>query len=292
MAKAQVKGMSSCLMVLALAIGVASLQGQEAEEERTLGWFYSAELSFVMAGGNAESSTVGMGAGLRRKWAGGELKFETAGLRTESSTKSRRAVGSPDDFEVLEESTSELTAENYWARLRLDRDISDHIFSYTGIGWNRNTFAGINGRWTFVGGSGVIWADGERSRFRTDVGGTVTVQNDVVEADRGTQTFAGLRISWDYLQKLTATTSFTSVLVLDESLADTEDFRADFVNSLLVSISGNLAFRTSFQLLYDNLPSLTTVELESPAGVPTGDSVLTELENVDTLFTVTLVVNF
>ena len=106
------------------------------------------------------------------------------------------------------------------------------------------------------------------------------------------QTFAGLRISWDYLQKLTATTSFTSVLVLDENLADTEDFRADFVNSLLVSISGNLAFRTSFQLLYDNLPSLTVVELESPAGVPTGDSVLTELENVDTLFTVTLVVNF
>ena len=68
--------------------------------------------------------------------------------------------------------------------------------------------------------------------------------------------------------------------------------RGDLTNALSVTISDNLAFRTSLQLLWDKQPSLAGVPLEQPLGTPTGETVFVPLDKLDTVLSVALVANF
>lgn len=263
-----------------------------AQDQKELGWFYSAELTAVFTSGNATVSTFGLGAGLRRVWDRAELSVRGGGLRTESGTTTRTAVGTVEDFQVVEDTDTELTAEHYFVRSRVDHSFSDRFFAYGGVGWERNTFAGFDSRITSVVGVGTTWVEDERTRFKTNYGATYTVQDDIVEDPTTAGSFGGLQLAADFWRRLTATTSFESLLIVDENLAETEDLRADWTNALLIEISEVLAFRASLQLLFDNLPSLATVDLDQPAGTPTGSTVRVPLDEIDTRFTIALVANF
>jgi len=196
----------------------------------------------------------------------------------------RVATGTPDDFEVTEETDTELTAENYFLKTRYDRTVGE-LFLFGGAGWDRNTFAGVENRYAFVGGAGRTWFNTESRRFKTDVGVTYTVQDDVVENPEAADSFLGLRSSLDFFYKLTSTTDFASVLVIDESLDETSDLRADWTGSIAVAMSSRLALKTSLQLLYDNDPAL--------AAVPLGDiEVLAPLKKVDSTLTLAIVAKF
>ena len=70
----------------------------------------------------------------------------------------------------------------------------------------------------------------------------------------------------------------------------TDDFRADWVNSLSVAMSDRLALKTSLQLLFDNKPSLLSLPLVDGGGSPTGTTVFTPSDQVDSVVTLTLVI--
>ena len=147
------------------------------------------------------------------------------------------------------------------------------------------SFAGVDNRYGFVAGAGRAWFSDEAKRLKTDLGLTYTLQDDVVEDPDVDDSFLGLKGSLDYFRKLTGNTDFTSVLVADQNLNETSDIRADWTNSVAVSMSERLAIKTSFQILYDKLPALVAV--------PLGDGeVLTPLGKVDSIFTVAIVANF
>jgi putative salt-induced outer membrane protein YdiY len=136
-----------------------------------------------------------------------------------------------------------------------------------------------------VTGAGRSWFDEDTRRFKTDLGLTYTIQEDVVENPDADDSFVGLRGSYDFFKKLTETTDFTSALIVDENLNATEDLRADWTNSLAVAMSDRLALKASLQLLFDNDPAFTAV--------PLGDTeVLTPLGKTDSVFTVAIVANF
>jgi hypothetical protein len=90
------------------------------DDEREPGWYDQAELSFVLTGGNAEASTLALKNTLERLWATSRLGFHAGALRAESTVSTRFAVGTPDAYEVVEDERTDLTAENYFARLRYD----------------------------------------------------------------------------------------------------------------------------------------------------------------------------
>ncbi len=268
-----------------VAIGVVSAQ----DAEPNLGWADVAELTLVMTGGNAEASTFGFRNELTRTWENAVFSFDAGALRAESTTVTRSAVGSPTSFEVMTESTSVLTAENYYLRGQLDRNLNERTFWYTGGGWERNTFAGVDQRYAGGGGIGTSWVDSEQWTFKTSYGLTMTQQENVVgPAD----SFAGLRVSYDYREKVTSDAEFTTVLVVDENLKDTGDFRADVSNALVVNVSSRLALKVSWQLLYDAQPSLGTVPLVDTEGASTGDTVLSALNKVDNFLTFAVVATF
>lgn len=275
---------------VAITLGLPGAAGAQADST-TWQWENQAELSVVFAGGNAEASTFGAKNVLTGTGPNSSFKLEAGGLRTESSIKTRTATGpTADNYTLVETSRSDVTAESYYVRGRFDRNFSDHTLAFAGAGWERNTFAGISSRYSLVGGAGSRWVSRPDFKFKTDLGVTYTVQDNV--AGNGNDRFMGLRASWDLTKTLTETTKIASVLVVDENLKETEDLRADFTNSITVAISQLLALKSSLQILFDNQPSFVEVPLEFPAGTPTGETVLAELDQVDSVFTVALVFNF
>jgi len=281
------------IVFAAVALTLASLPASlRAQDEPELGWFTAAELSLLFTGGNSSAQTFGLGASARHVWEQSELSFRAGSLRAKTGTKSRTALGTTTDFVVNETTNTELTAENYFASVRFERSLSERVFLYAGAGWERNTFAGFDNRYALVGGLGNAWVDNDGIRFKTGYGFTFTSQEDVIEDPTTSDSFGGLRLNSEFWKQLSASSSFESILIVDESLNETQDLRADFTNSLIVDLSDALAFKTSFRVLFDNLPALTGVSLEQPLGTPTGDTVLVALNEIDTILTVALVASF
>jgi putative salt-induced outer membrane protein YdiY len=270
-----------------LALGTSVLFSPEltAQDERTLGWTDVAELNFVFTSGNASSSTFGLKNTAERVWERSSFKLSAGALRAESGTVVRTATGTVDDFTISKETKTELTAESYFLKGRFDRALSQRSFLYGGADWNRNTFAGIQNRYGLGFGGGRSWFNEDTRRLKTDLGLTYTIQDDVAENPDVEDSFAGIRASYDFFHKLTETTDFSSGLVMDENLNNTDDFRADWTNAISVTMSERLALKTSLQLLFDNHPALTAV--------PLGDvEVLTPLGKFDSVFSVAIVASF
>ena len=272
----------------------AALSQEAAEEEKKLGWSDAAELSYVMTSGNAEASTLGLKNTLTYEAEESTFTLKAAAVRAEASTFLRRAVGTPTDFVLIEQETSDLTAENYMLAGRYERDITERFFWYAGAGWDRNRFSGIDSRTVVEGGLGNTWIDREDLTFKTSYAGTWTKQEDVVELPDADDSFLGLRLSWEYEHLFGEATTYTNDLVFDENLDETSDWRADMVNSVTVSMTKRLALKASLQWLYENEPAFAAAPLFDPLD-PTGPPIGVvpfELDELDTIFTTSLVINF
>jgi putative salt-induced outer membrane protein YdiY len=275
---------------LALALTAALLPGGlSGQDTEGFSWTNTAELSYVSTSGNASSSTFGVKGVFEGSGGANALKFELGGVRASSEFVARRAVGTPEDFSVVETIRSETTAESYYARGRYDRDLGE-AFGFTGLGWDRNTFSGVQNRYQFVGGFGRSFVESDAARFKADLGLTYTIQKDVDPAPGADEGFGGWRVSIDAMRALSETAGFRSVLVVNNRFSDAEDLRADWLNALSVSINSSLALKTSVQLLWDNVPSLLSIPLETSGGVPTGNDVLTPGDKLDTVITVAIVI--
>jgi len=276
--------------LMALVVGVAGVAG--AEDEGNEGWATKAEISFVRAAGNATAETLGLKATVTRKWEQGALTLKAEGLRAESVETRRVAVGEPEDFALVEERLSQLTAERYLLNLRYDRKISERLLWHLGAGWERNRFSGIENRSLALGGLGTVWLDREGRNFKTAYSVTVTRQEDVEPLPGADLMFVGARLSWDLSLGLGENGSYTNTLVLDQNLEQTSDLRADMVNSIAVAVSKRLALKLSLQWLYDHSPALVSVPLESHSDSPAPQTVSVELKSFDTIFTTSVVVHF
>ena len=216
------------------------------------------------------------------------------GVRAEATTKTRTAIGTSTNFAIDEQSATALTAESYFLNGRYDRKFSDHFFWFVGTGWDRNRFAGVENRYVGVVGVGNVWIDKDRTKFRTDYSATYTDEKDVTENPNFKANFTGLRVSSSLLRKMGDNATWTDDLILDENLDDTSDYRANMTNSLAVAMSRRLALKVSLQWLYDHEPAFQEVDLLNappPGGTKTG-TVLAQLDDLDTIFTASLVVNF
>jgi putative salt-induced outer membrane protein YdiY len=252
-------------------------------------WENATELSYVATGGNASSSTLGLKSTLTGTGEPNLFKVELGGIRAESKITTRTATGTPTDFTVTKTTRTDVTAESYFARGRYDRQL-DGAFGFAGAGWERNTFAGVANRFSIVAGMGRTWFDAPSGRLKTDLGGTYTVQKDVEPEPGADDSFAGLRLTIEAQRSITESATLASGLIVDESLMTTRDLRGDWVNSLAVAISEGLALKTSLQMLFDNEPAFRRVPLVDGTGTPTGETVLSEGNKIDRVFTFTMVI--
>lgn len=285
------RAVSCYAVVMSVVLLMAICVAQAADEEKKYGWFMTAEFASVIATGNAESSTFGLTSTARRVWEFQEFRFDVGGVRTDAAILSRTAVGTVNDFTVNVDKNRETTAESYYARARYDRNITKAFSIFGGVDWLRNPFSGIDSRVLLAAGGGNTWADNDDRRFKTAYSVTYTFEEDVVENPFSSTKFAGVRLTYDYFQKLTASTKFTSDMTADWNLDDTEDVRLIFNFGLPISISSIFDFKPALNLQWRNQPALTEAPLFDTAGMPVGENVLVPLEKLDMIFTAALVMD-
>ena len=272
--------LSFCVM---LAIGLPA-----AAQDAAFSWDNATEFSYVATAGNASSNTLGLKSTLTGSGSGGTFKLEVGGIRASSNFTTRSAVGTSDDFVINEETRTEQSAANYFARSRYDRTLGA-TFAFGGGGWERNTFSGVSHRFSFVAGMGKAWVEGDTGLFKTDLGVTYTIQRDVQPDPTRSDGFAGLRATIEGSRAVTSTTNLASTLVLDENLNNTANFRFDWIVSIAVVLTEGLAFKTSYQMLFNNDPPLAGVPLFDVNDMPVGQ-VLVPSQKVDSFLTLSLVV--
>ena len=253
------------------------------------GWKGTAEVSYVLTGGNQATSAFSLGTNFTRSWEKDTLLFKTYILRSNSTTVARTAVGTELDFDLVEEKTRTLIAENYLLTGQYDRKISKRFLFQASLSWDRNKFAGIDSRFLFTAGAGYSFVETEKTKLKTNAGMTYTLRKFLRQD--GTS-FAGFRFDVLFSQQLSQSASLTSQFVFDDNLKKMSDWRYDWTNSLTASINKSLALKTSLRLLYAHLPPDQAIPLFEPGGAPTGLTVLVPLENLDTFFTTSIVINF
>ena len=277
--------------LLTIAILTTVLPSAQAADGEKPGWYFDADLGGVWTAGNSESSTLGLGAKLRRVWPKTELTFVGATTETQSSLITRTAVGTgQDDFNVEEDKVTEKTAEFYNLRGVLRHTLSARFFAFGGADWMRNRFSGIDSRTLVAGGAGNTWSNNPKTKFDTFYSFTYTFQTDVVNNPITKSDFPGVQIGYNFETQVSNSTSFESKFISDWNLDNTDDVRVDWFNSLPVSISSKLELKPSLRLLWRNEPSLAEVPLFDTGGTDTGSTVLTPLEKLDSIFTLALVV--
>lgn len=270
---------------LALVSLLVLRSGLGAQVADPFTWENETELAYAQTSGNASTNTLAASGKLAGEDDANAVQIEVGGIR--ASTTKRRAVGTTGNF--AEDTETDLSAASYYAKARYDRKL-ESLFVFAGGGWERNTFAGFENRYSAVAGLGRTWVDVESGHFKTDLGATYTIQKDVDPAPGADDSFAGLRLSVDAARSLTATTDFTSKLVADQNLEESDDVRADWTNAVAVSISEGLALKVSYQLLYDHQPAQVSLPLFDASGAPTGTKVSVEGDKLDTVLAVALVI--
>ena len=260
------------------------------EEGKELGWFDTADFSLVMTSGNSEITTLGFNNLLQRKWEKSLFEFKVGALRAKTTSDLGFAVGTPADFTVPE--ATAVTAENYFALARYDRNITKRFFWYVAGGWMRNEFAGIRNRYTGTAGVGNIWYDKEKIFFRTNYGLSYTDQEDVIEVPGLDRSYPGVLLGWNLLSQFTKTAQYGNDFIYNYNSEESKDWRMVMDQWIAVSMTERLALRVSLQLLYNNDPALRQYELFDGTGVSTGNTVFVQLDELDSIFGVSLVVDF
>lgn len=287
-----IKRLSWSLAAGAALLPILAAPAIAQEDERELGWAFTAELGSLWTGGNQETFTLAMDGSLEYTWPVSRFRLEGGGFTTESSLTTTTAVGTgQDDFQLFEETVTEKTAEAFYSRARYDYDISEKFYLFGGVDWLRNTFAGIDSRFLTAVGAGNLWVDNDRVSFSTDYAVTYTFETEVVANPFTNSDFPGLRLAYDFDWQLTESTKFESELVSDFNLDNTDDIRVNWYNGLPIDISSVLAFKPSIRLLWRNDPALQEVPLFDAGGDPIG-SVFSPLKELDSFFNLSLLFKF
>jgi hypothetical protein len=304
---------ASLLLLAILAVTPAPLRAQAAppppvpgqgaakDEDNLVGWTAKAALSYVGTGGNAEATSLGFKFDASYNWTRTYFTLLGGGVRADSTTVGRFAVGpSAGDFTEVEVKDKQTTAENYSLDATLDRTVTKRVYWQAGAGWVRNTFAGVDSRIAARAGVGYVFTDpgSKGAQLKGALLATLTHQTEVVLDPSTSDTFVGTRALADFATPFGpgGKSTFASRLALDENLQTTADFRATWWNSLGVSMTDRFGLQVSLGVVYDNHPALAQVDLYGsssgslPAGPVTG-SVLVPLKKWDREFAVSFVLN-
>lgn len=279
-------------LVSTVAIGGA-LHAEDAPPSKS--WTNKTELAYVLTSGNSESSTLGFKNEFQRVWDRNTLTVKAGALKVESTKFSRTAVVDPGGVTILTDEVTEKTAENYFLNGRYERKISERFFWYVGAGWDRDRPAGIDDRTIGEAGAGNQWVATDTMKWKTYYAATYTDQTDVARdpltGEQFSDSFAGARLGSDFFWKFTANAEYQNVTDFYYNFDDSDDWRGDMLNSLSVALNRVLALKASLRWKYRNQPAFEEVAIVNPApGDPT--VALYELDELDTIFTTSLVINF
>ncbi len=273
-----------------LVFGPAAGFGQEAPRQGLFGpWQATAEVSYVVTGGNTSTSAFSLGTSFTRKWTKDTLLFKGYVLNSSATTVTRTARGTEDDFDIIENKVTQKVAESYLLAGQYDRRVSKKLTMQAALGWDRNRFAGIDDRASAAAGMGFAWVEKADTQIKTSAGLTYTFRKYV---GLDWESFGGFRLTVNADQKLFESSKLQSVFVFDNNLKNSSDWRFDWTNSVSAALNKKMALKVGLRTLYTNEPALQGLPLFDLGGLPTGLTVHVPLKRLDTFFTTSIVINF
>jgi putative salt-induced outer membrane protein YdiY len=275
-----------------LVAAVAAFAGP-ASAATVPGWYSSTDLSFGMQRGNTKTLNAGINANLTRQWLRTAWRTNGSFVRNDVSEPSRIAVGSTTNF-VTDFGPTVTKSEKIFANSDLERRLTERFFWNVAGSFERDQFAGLDSRVIGALGVGYLWQKPDNSGlFRAGIAGTYTSQSETVDDPETEDEFAGVRFTADGEKRFgdRKQNTFTSNLIVDENVQDTDDLRFNWQNSLAVAMNQRLALKMGVQLAFDNQPQLVDFDLLLPNVVQTV-KVSAPAEKLDLGVTVSLVINF
>jgi hypothetical protein len=265
------------------AVAIVLLLGSAApgRAQVAVGWFSSTDLSAVVATGNSDTINVGATVNLRRQWLRQSWITTASFSRNDVRDPQRLAIITGNSV-VIEKGDFVAKSEKLFANTVFERRVTERFFWNLGGTGERDKFAGLNSRLTGFAGIGFLWQSVQGSGFfKFGAAGTYTAQNEVIDDPDTENQFAGVRFTLDGEKRFGEQLqhAFTSNLIVDENLQDTDDLRANWQTALAAAISQKLALKVGAQIAFDNDPQL----IDHPTTVALGGGLFREAEEADIL---------
>ena len=194
---------------------------------------FNADLGFVSVSGNTSVTTLSLGEKWVRRIARWELKQDLGAV-----------YGKNDSVET----------SNLWkASLRGDYGLGSTMALYARTAFDRNKFAGIKSR--FAEGLGLVakLAATDINQLSIEGGFELTQQENL---DGTSASFASLRGATSWKRMFSARAYFFQGIEFLPSLDDGEDYRINSETTVVAPLSSHVAMKASYQVRFDNLPSL------------------------------------
>lgn len=274
----------------------AQAPAPELSQPAPRAWSNVTTLSYVATTGNAEGQTVGFGNEFLYKWDQSVFSLKARAIRVNTTVVKRSATGtSLEDYVLGENRASTTTAEAYGLNGRFDHRLKDkdRWYWYGGAGWEKNRPAGLDNKYSTTMGFGRIWADRDRTKFRTDVGFGYTHEQPLVAPDGFQANYGTINFTSQFKQKVGANSLYTMDLAFTNNLSDSRDYQGVLRQGFSVAINKSLALKIGYDVVYKNKPNLIPVEVFTAALPPLSlGSISVPAKKTDTVFTTSLVITF
>jgi putative salt-induced outer membrane protein YdiY len=129
---------------------------QVAGEEICSPWSFEAGAAFSLSQGNSEILDLRLD---------GLVKYERGPWALESGI-----------IYVYGETQGSQSAESIHGHMRIEREISQRLYVFGSLLYDRDLFADLKHRWTTIGGLGFVLADNGRARLTAELGGGYTFE--------------------------------------------------------------------------------------------------------------------
>lgn len=256
-------------------------------------WKNKTELGLVGTDGNSQSQSWGFSDEFEYRLDKGLLEVKVSAVRVDATRTQRKAIGTNDDWSVLEEDEQVKTAENYRLELKYNHTLTDRSYWFGASDWASNKPAGIKSRTSMSGGLGHKWKESERTAFKTDYGLQYTQERPIFRPEDFSGEFASLRLSYALRYQVSKTSKFKQELKAEASLQEQSDFLAVLNNQLNVAINAHLALKVGGSFRFDNEPAFIKLNLYgSPNSSQVLGTVPYQKESLDSTLTTSLVFQF
>jgi len=315
------------LALLVAAVAALPAAGEEdgGDAARTVGWFNTTDLSYVVTEGNSNTQTFGLKNVLTRAWERSRFVLNLEGTRSNTADDRYLLVEpdlvflpgeTPEDYSTsVVDPPTEPDVEKFFVEGRYTRRLGGNRTWNTGASWDRDKDAGILARYIAFGGVGNVFRNTEKLHLETSYGLSYTDREEETPDPEKEAQFLGGRLTVDVGYQVLKTTRLRYDLTGNLNLEDTSDYSLSSSLIVEVKMSRHLALSVSLQSLYNSEPALedvdvvVRVELIDPDGIPgSGDEYYrtvasggAEIElgedrirrkHLDNVFRTSLVINF
>ncbi len=195
-------------------------------------WKGGAELAYIQTQGNTNTKSLTFGTKVERAFGFGKLTGEGSAIYGEKEKV--------------------VTDRAYTARLRYDQNLTDRTSLFVSEGIERNTFKGIDFRYTTLGGIAHTFIQTPNDLLKGDVGAGYMHENQVKpQPARGHPT---ARVGAEYQHIFDPKNRFVQTAEYIPNLKQGDDFLFNEESALITNLMGGFALKVSYAVFHDHDP--------------------------------------